>query len=137
MMKEEFERLAGYEVSDKDYYEIIEPMYYATSLNKAEFVKTVNKKRFALKPVKAIKAEMRKIAEQLKDTCIHYTDYDAKNKLAELAEEYIMRKYAIAGVKTASFYIHTATKYTCSYPVKVEIYGNKKYNTIEEIELLA
>lgn len=44
MMKIEFEALAGYEVSVSDYDNIIEPMYMATNLNKAEFVKLSAKK---------------------------------------------------------------------------------------------
>ena len=49
MMKNEFEALAGYEVSVSDYDNIIEHMYMATELNKAEFVKVISKERFALK----------------------------------------------------------------------------------------
>lgn len=49
MMKNEFEALAGYEVSVSDYDNIIEPLYMATELNKAEFVKVISKERFALK----------------------------------------------------------------------------------------
>lgn len=49
MMKHEFEAIEGYEVSVSDYDNIIEPMYMATDLNKAEFVKVISKERFALK----------------------------------------------------------------------------------------
>ncbi len=49
MMKHEFEAIAGHEVSVSDYDNIIEPMYMATDLNKAEFVKVISKERFALK----------------------------------------------------------------------------------------
>ena len=49
MMKQEFERIAGYEVSAEDYYKVIEPMYMATNLSKQDFVKTINRKRFAVK----------------------------------------------------------------------------------------
>lgn len=48
MMKHEFEALAGYEVSTADYDKIIEPMYLATTLSKEEFVKVIDKKRFAI-----------------------------------------------------------------------------------------
>lgn len=48
MMKHEFEALAGYEVSTADYDKIIEPMYMATTLSKEEFVKVIDKKRFAI-----------------------------------------------------------------------------------------
>ena len=52
MMKHEFEALAGYEVSFEDYNRIIEPMYMATELSKEDFVKCIDRKRFAL-PTKA------------------------------------------------------------------------------------
>ena len=48
MMKHEFEQIAGYEVSTEDYDNIIAPMYMATNLSKADFVKTISKKRFAV-----------------------------------------------------------------------------------------
>lgn len=56
MMWDEFEGLAGYSVSYKDYNEIIEPMYMATRLSKAEFVKCLDRKRFEVKPPKIVKA---------------------------------------------------------------------------------
>ena len=59
MMKVEFEKLAGYEVSFEDYNSIIEPMYMATDLSKEEFVKVIDKKRFALKTKKQYIAEMK------------------------------------------------------------------------------
>ena len=49
MMKHEFEELAGYEVSAEDYYKIIEPMYMATEISKAEFARCIDRKRFEQK----------------------------------------------------------------------------------------
>lgn len=49
MTKQEFEALAGYEVSTENYNNIIEPMYMATNLCKADFVKTINRKAFEKK----------------------------------------------------------------------------------------
>ncbi len=49
MLWKEFEQLAGYEVSLKDYIEIIEPMYLATGLCKAEFIRTLNRKAFEIR----------------------------------------------------------------------------------------
>lgn len=49
MMKQEFEKLAGYEVSAEDYKNVIEPMYMATNLSKQEFVKSINRKAFEVK----------------------------------------------------------------------------------------
>ena len=61
MMKSEFEELAGYEVNWKDYIQIIEPMYLAlpNRITKQEFVKMIDKKRFALKPLNKIEKEMK------------------------------------------------------------------------------
>ena len=48
MMYQEFENIAGYEVSYDDYTNIIEPMYMATNLSKQEFVKCLDRKQFDL-----------------------------------------------------------------------------------------
>ena len=95
MMKHEFEALAGYEVSNEDYNKIIEPMYMATELSKAEFVKCIDRKRFALPTKKQIIKEMKKIAEHLHETCEHYTDYEAKDKLDEMAKAYAKRFHGL------------------------------------------
>ena len=52
MMKHEFEKLAGYEVTNETYDNIIEPMYMATNLSKSEFIKTLNRKALEYKPVR-------------------------------------------------------------------------------------
>ena len=133
MMHQEFEELAGYEVSAKDYYDISEPMYMATNLSKQEFVKVIDKKRFALRPAKAIVKEMKKVAEHLQDTCTHYTDFEAKEKLESLVNEYIERK----GWKGfATYGIHEEMRWSCFYPKSVEIFEAKNYRTIESIELV-
>ena len=49
MMQFEFERIAGYKVSNEDYENIIEPMYMATGLDKYEFVGVINRERFEIK----------------------------------------------------------------------------------------
>ena len=136
MMKHEFEELAGYEVSTADYDNIIEPMYLATNLTKQEFVQTISKKRFALKPLKNIIKEMRECAESLKETCTHYTDFETKDKLEALINEYIERKYNMAGVRLASYGISEKMRFTCYYPTSVEIFGTKGWQTIETITLI-
>ena len=65
MMKHEFEALAGYEVSFEDYNRIIEPMYMATELSKEDFVKCIDRKRFALPTKAELLAAMRKEAKHL------------------------------------------------------------------------
>ena len=136
MMKHEFETLAGYEVSIEDYEKIIEPMYMATNLSKQEFVKTISKQRFALKPLKKIVKEMRECAESLKETCTHYTDFETNDKLEALIKEYIERKYNMAGVRLVSYGISEKMRFTCYYPTSVEIFGTKGWQTIETITLI-
>ena len=132
MMKEEFEKIAGYEVSYEDYNQIIEPMYMATNLNKEDFVQCVNKKRFALTPLKNIVKDMKEIAYHLMLTCVHYTDYDAIQKLNELVEEYIGRK----NIGSCGYRYTYGFRQTCYYPLSVEIYYTKTYKTVEKIEIL-
>ena len=130
MMQEEFEKLAGYEVSYDDYVNIIEPMYLATDMDKSAFVECINKKRFALKPLKNIIKEMKQCAASLKQTCTHYIDQDTKDKLDELIETYIDRKYPNMDVH---YWTEDEMRFTCYYPVKVVISGDHKF--FEEIDL--
>lgn len=130
MMKHEFEAIAGYEVTWRDYTEVIEPMYLAIpeNISKQEFVKMIDKKRFALKPLNKIEKEMKKIAKHLEETCTHYTDYDAEDKLKELAQEITER------IGAKGFNISERMLWTCYYPIAVEIYGYD-YKTVRRIEL--
>lgn len=52
MMKEEFERIAGYEVDRETYEKVIEPLYYAApdAWTKERFVRSLNRKEFEKKP---------------------------------------------------------------------------------------
>ena len=136
MMKHEFEAIAGYEVSEEDYRKIIEPMYMATDLSKEEFVKVINKKRFAIKSKKELVCEMKKIAKHLKDTCDHFTDFEAKEQLEKLAEEYKNRIAPHSGflINTRYTLEHLGDCRGCSYPAEIEIY-NSEYHTIERIKV--
>lgn len=109
MMKQEFEKIAGYEVSIEDYAKIIEPMYMATELSKEEFVKTLNKKQFALRSKKQIIADMKRTAKSLKESCVHYTDTEAIEKLEKLVNEINARYFGI-------WVIEYGERATCSYP---------------------
>ena len=131
MMKHEFEALAGYEVSTADYDKIIEPMYMATDLSKEDFIKVIDKKRFALKPISNIVKEMKECAKSLKESCTHYTDYVTKAKLNSLAREYTSRKYGMI----ATFGTSEEMLWTCYYPTSIEIFDTKTYKTIETIDL--
>lgn len=133
MMKHEFEKIAGYEVSQKDYSEIIEPMYMSTDLNKEEFVKVINKERFALKTREEIITDMKKIAYHLKESCIHYTDHEALENLSHIAREYTERFYYNSYMYTISYeYFHGTS---CDYPIEIQIY-NRDCDTIETIKLV-
>lgn len=132
MMKQEFEALAGYEVSIDDYNKIIEPMYMSTNLTKAEFVKTIDKKRFALKPLKTYIKEMKQIAKEIERRCTIDGAYDLTERLGELAQEYINRKYGTL----ASHYYNNEMKFSCFYIKSLVIYGNKNFETIEKIDLI-
>lgn len=138
MMKHEFEQIAGYEVTNEDYTNIIEPMYMATNLTKQEFVKVIEKSRFALKTREQLKRKMKMYAKHLKDTCEHYTDYEAKEKLENIIKEYNERFGAYKG----GYIINS--RYTleylgecrgCTYPASVEFY-NREYHTVETLALV-
>lgn len=131
MMKQEFEELAGYEVTWEDYTKIIEPMYMATNLTKQEFVKTINKKRFALRPLKSIVKEMKELAEQIEDRCTIDGAHELKKRLNEVAKEYIARKYG----GYAKPYFNEAMKWSCYYITSLEI-CDSEWKTIETINLI-
>ena len=133
MMKHEFEALAGYEVSYEDYTNIIEPMYMAISADKAEFVKMIDKKRFALKPLKTIVKEMKKCAESLKETCTHYTDYETKDRLEALAREYRDRVYGTSAY--AVYMFNEEMLWSCYYPINVDFFDPNTGKIFEKIEL--
>ena len=136
MMKHEFEALAGYEVTAEDYNSIIEPMYMATDLTKEDFVKTINKKCFAVKPLAKMVKEMKAQAKHLKETCNHYTDYEGEDALEAVLAEYISRKYP--GQDMGHFINRAYTisdNRGCTYPHEVQIYGRKTYATVETLVL--
>ena len=98
MMWQEFESIAGYEVTFEDYSKIIEPMYMALDMDKHEFVKLLDRKRFDYKAKekaekKAMIKAMREIAEERAQNCEHFSNYDAENKLSELADEFVDKFY--------------------------------------------
>lgn len=93
MMKYEFEELAGYEVTVEDYDNIIEPMYMATDLSKAEFVKVVDRKRFEVKKEKT--------TEQIE------LENNLKEELATINEDI---KYYTERIDTVKGYIPTETR---------------------------
>lgn len=137
MMWEEFERIAGYEVSYEDYTNVIEPMYNATNLSKGEFVKTLNRKAFDLnvKKQEMIKA-MKAIAEERKENAEHFTNYEAEDKLQELAYKYAetFHRFSIPEIDREKTY----GTWGCSYPSALVIFNTTskgEYYEVERIKL--
>lgn len=117
MMKHEFEALAGYEVSIEDYTNIIEPMYMSTDLSKQDFVKCIDKKRFALKTQKQIINSIKKEARHLAETCEHYTDYESRQRIEDATRELENR---FGGYwYTISEYAYPEIKRGCTYPARL------------------
>lgn len=94
MLKQEFEALAGYEVSTETYNKVIEPMYMATDMDKREFVKCLDKKYFALRTKIQLLTAMKKEAKHLMETAEQYTDFESRNRLEATAKEYAERFWA-------------------------------------------
>lgn len=130
MIKNEFETLAGYEVSAEMYYNVIEPMYNACPLSKQDFVQLINKKEVALTPLNKIYKNMCFLANTIKVNCTHFTDYETQEKLDQLADEYTKRLQAYGYYIETAEYQHS----TCYYPIKVIIY-DKKYQNVRVLDL--
>ena len=130
MMKQEFESLVGYEVTQEDYDKIIEPMYMATNLSKEDFVKCIDRKRFALPKRSKIESDIRKIANQIKSVCTHRCFYEEQDQMCELISNYIDRFFP-----DSRFYFEYSVIGGCHYPCKAVIYGND-CKTVTELELI-
>lgn len=87
MLISEFEHLYGAEVDAEVYRTVIEPMYYATNLDKADFVALLDKKAFAL-PQRENEAE-----EQMREELdIVKSDIAWYKERAKLMKEYMQRE---------------------------------------------
>ena len=81
--------------------------------------------------------EMKKLAKHLMETCDHYTDFEAKEKIEDLLDELANRFYG--GCYT---FLKTATTSPgmrgCSFPVAISVYYGEKYHEakLEEIKLV-
>lgn len=135
MMHHEFEQIAGYEVSYEDYANIIEPMYTATNLSKQEFVKVIDKKRFALPTKAEMKKQMRKIAWKIFQECGLRDHIDEEKALYELAEKYAERFYHGECIITRDYaYCGTLQSRGCTFPEEVVIFW--KDTDVERIALV-
>ena len=132
MMQKEFEKLAGYEVTCDDYRDYIEPMYMALpdSVTKQDFVRMIDKKRFALPTRQAMVKEMKKIAKFLFENCGLRSYYEEKQKLDKLAKAYAKRFYGLDWTNDIKAYAYFNTNYAycgclmdrgCSFPYELVI----------------
>lgn len=138
MMKYEFEKLAGYEVTTRDYLDIIEPMYMATNLDKSDFVRCLDRNRFDKKVVleNHIKSA-KKYAEALKRCCGHFIDTYSEEHLKGELEMYAQEKYGLSFDADLTIYFNTAYESPslqrgCTYPISAEIIvDGHAYETVD------
>ncbi len=150
MMKQEFEQIAGYEVSAEDYRNILEPMYMALpdSFTKADFVKMVDRKRFALPTKAAIVKDMKRRAQFLFDNCGLRGWNDEKRELDRIARGYARRffGYDFSNTNTYCYFIERCAycgfdmERGCTYPKELVIGYTDRQNGYfyeqERIELV-
>ena len=139
-MKQEFEQIAGYEVTNDAYYNIIEPMYTATNLTKQEFVKVLDRKAFALPTKGELKKQMRKIAGKIFENCGLRTFHEEEAELDRIAKAYAKRFYGIEWATDTSTWVFFTKEYAycgipqdrgCSYPAELVIgRGDYEYERI-------
>lgn len=129
MMKGEFEKLAGYEVTFEDYSNIIEPMYMAVNLSKQEFVKVIDRKRFDFRAKekaekKAMIKAMKEIAEERAENCEHFCDCEAEEKLMQIARNFMGKFFPEnLGYHGDIERRHWGDDYRgCTYPAELVIY---------------
>ena len=143
MMWKEFEEIAGYEVSYDDYHDYIEPMYMALpTVTKAEFVKMIDRKRFALPSAQSYMRIVRKEAKHLFKICGHYTDYESERRMEKAAKDYAKRKYGLDWTHDTQVYVYFNREYEfpdigrgCTYPCQLVIgRGETDYERIQLID---
>lgn len=141
MTKQEFEKLAGYEVTQEDYTQVIEPMYMATEMQKEDFVKCLSRERFALPTKRQVINKMKNLAGKLYDLCGRRSDYKTEMELDKLVREYAERFHSIDWSHDMTSYVFFLKGYEypeiqrgCTYPKTLCI--GKCGREIERIELV-
>ena len=127
MMWQEFEEIAGYEVSYETYSTIIEPMYMALpdGISKGQFVAMLNKKAFALPTKAELVKEMRQLARHLAEICGLYSDFKAEQKLESLMRQYAKRFFGLDLSNDLNSYGYFIPEYEypgmrgCSFPAEL------------------
>ncbi len=142
MMKQEFEKIAGYEVSYETYSTIIEPMYNALpeNVDKFQFVKMLDKKAFALPTAQSYLRTIRKEAKHLFEICGNHHDFESEKRLEKAAKDYMKRKYNIDWTTDMKAYCYFNRGYEyenmrgCSYPKELVI--GRGFTDYERIPLI-
>ena len=130
MMKHEFEKLAGYQVSWEDYNNILEPMYSALpdNITKEQFVEMIDRKRFSVTDKKRkMVREMRKIATYIFEHCGQASFCEEEQQLHSMIQEYEEQFLQIDPRDSgAGYYVDRKHAYRgylqdrgCSFPYKV------------------
>ena len=144
MMWKEFEEIAGYEVSFEDYNNIIEPMYMAIpeEISKQEFVKMLDKERFALPTPAKLMREIKKEAKHLFNICGHTSDFESELRMDRAAKTYANRKYGLDWANDSKAYVYFLNEYEypeiqrgCTYP-KTLVIGREGVGEFERINLV-
>mgnify|MGYP007115356744 CR=1 FL=1 len=142
MMKQEFEQLAGYEVSWETYTKVIEPMYMAVDLNKADFVKLIDKKAVALPTRRELINRMKKIALHCMEECEHRSMWKDEEELKKIAYDFAERFHGLDVNGTITDYVFFNREYTyyeikrgCTFPYEV-VMGSETRGDVERITLI-
>jgi len=86
MIRQEFEELAGYRVSQETYDTVIEPMYLATSLLKEAFVKVVDFRNYGEIAFRELLNSLRKNAVYLKSVSSEDINAPTMEKIAHIMD---------------------------------------------------
>lgn len=135
MMKHEFEALAGYKVTVEDYDNIIEPMYMATNLNKQDFVKCIDRKRFEVKEMteRQYINKIKKIAQFLYENCGAKAFHDEKDEIEKMTRE--MEKQFGYICITLNGYEYEELQRGCTYPKELVMYTENNVE-IKRVQLV-
>jgi hypothetical protein len=142
MMWKEFEEIAGYEVSYEDYTNVIEPMYMATNMSKQEFIKCLDRKRFALPTKAEMLRMMRKAAKEIYELCGHASTWGLEDCLKCVAWDFAKRFYGVDVRNCMTHYAYFTHEYEypeiqrgCTY-LKELVIGTEKLGDIARIALV-
>lgn len=131
MNKQEFEKIAGYEVSFDTYTDIIEPMYMSVSLSKQSFVNFIHREAVELRSGQDMIEEMKRAAKCLKETCDIYV-YETVDKHFNIISTAFEERFT--PVNYAYIFNFNSGKIG-DYPESLELVEANTYQTVIKIRL--